>query len=102
MGSEMCIRDRLYAYRGPTATAYYHTSHVRHGARLRLLGPSRIDFKDRFDIELNNIKRLKSDGLVELKSNGLSVAVLGRLLVQNIARVFDVYPMAEEKRLPKP
>ncbi|MEC7905663.1 MAG: hypothetical protein VYC82_00395 [Verrucomicrobiota bacterium] len=50
-----------------------------------------IDFKDRFQAELSNMRKLESDGLVELRSNGLSVTVLGRLLVRNIARAFDAY-----------
>ena len=60
-----------------------------------------IDFRDRFHSELSNLRRLESDGLVELGSNGLSVTVLGRLLIRNIARVFDAYAKSEEKRFSK-
>ena len=60
-----------------------------------------IDFRDRFQAELSNMKRLESDGLVELRSDGLSVTVLGRLLVRNIARVFDAYAKSEEKGFSK-
>ena len=60
-----------------------------------------IDFRDRFQAELSNMKRLESDGLVELMSNGLSVTVLGRLLVRNIARVVDAYAKSEEKGFSK-
>ena len=38
-----------------------------------------IDFRDRFQTELSNMKKLESDGLVALRSNGLTVTVLGRL-----------------------
>ena len=58
-----------------------------------------IDFRDRFQAELSNMKRLESDGLVELRSDGLSVTVLGRLLVRNIARVFDVLTLRAKRRV---
>jgi|GEM_PF-2327283 len=60
-----------------------------------------IDFIDRFQAEFSNMRKLESDGLVELRNNGLSVTVLGRLLVRNIARVFDAYAKGEEKRFSK-
>jgi oxygen-independent coproporphyrinogen-3 oxidase len=71
----------------------------------RLYGDARIDarrheasfpgrpFRERFAVELAKLRELQHDGLVELESDG-SVALtwpLGRVLMRNVAAIFDAY-----------
>ncbi|RMG92242.1 MAG: oxygen-independent coproporphyrinogen III oxidase [Zetaproteobacteria bacterium] len=50
-----------------------------------------IDFKEHFADELNDLEDMATDGLVELDEHGLRVLPAGRLLIRNIAMVFDEY-----------
>lgn len=60
-----------------------------------------IDFSQRFARELKALEPLEKDGLVELSEDGLTVTRLGRLLIRNVAFVFDVYSAQKEKTFSK-
>lgn len=60
-----------------------------------------IDFGQRFRRELKALKPLEADGLVEQSEAGLIVTSLGRLLIRNIAFVFDAYSGHKEKTFSK-
>ncbi len=49
------------------------------------------DFDDYFAAEKLALKSLEADGLVELLPNRIKVTPAGRLLIRNIAGVFDRY-----------
>lgn len=51
----------------------------------------RIDFRRHFATELERLRPLADDGLIELGSGGFEVTPLGRLLVRNVAMLFDAY-----------
>ncbi len=48
-----------------------------------------ISFASHFAAELDDLKALAADGLIELSANSLRVRPVGRLLIRNIAMVFD-------------
>lgn len=50
-----------------------------------------IDFDDYFWREIPQLKTLEADGLVKLYSDGIEITPIGRLLIRNIASVFDAY-----------
>ena len=50
-----------------------------------------INGHDYFQSELNEIKNMEKDELVLLKVNELKILPLGRLLIRNVAMVFDRY-----------
>lgn len=50
-----------------------------------------LDFNDYFAQELPYLDALESDGLIHRWSDGIEVTPIGRLLIRNIAAVFDVY-----------
>jgi len=50
-----------------------------------------IDFKHHFADGLADLDEMARDNLVELREDGLSVLPAGRLLIRNIAMVFDEY-----------
>jgi oxygen-independent coproporphyrinogen-3 oxidase len=50
-----------------------------------------IDFDRHFARELAELRPLADDGLVELSEGGFQVTPAGRLLVRNVAMVFDAY-----------
>jgi oxygen-independent coproporphyrinogen III oxidase len=50
-----------------------------------------IDFDAHFAAELAALRPLAADGLVELRPEALAVTAEGRLLVRNLAMVFDAY-----------
>lgn len=50
-----------------------------------------IDAKNYFSAEWTELKALADDGLLTLHSDTLIIEPLGRLLIRNIAMVFDVY-----------
>lgn len=50
-----------------------------------------IDFADHFAIELQKIEQQAEDGLLISKENGFEVTPAGRLLLRNVAMVFDEY-----------
>jgi len=50
-----------------------------------------IDFKQHFADGLSDLQDMESDNLVELRDDGLTVLPAGRLLIRNVAMVFDEY-----------
>jgi len=50
-----------------------------------------IDFKAHFADGLADLQEMQADQLVELREDGLTVLPAGRLLIRNIAMVFDEY-----------
>lgn len=50
-----------------------------------------IDFKKHFADGLKSLKEMVDDNLVELRDDGLTVLPAGRLLIRNVAMVFDEY-----------
>ncbi|RLL51369.1 oxygen-independent coproporphyrinogen III oxidase [Mariprofundus sp. EBB-1] len=50
-----------------------------------------INFKEHFADGLADLQEMVTDNLVELREDGLSVLPAGRLLIRNIAMVFDEY-----------
>ena len=57
-----------------------------------------ISFEDYFSQELEALKLLEKDGLVKLSKNHISTTEIGRLLVRNIAVIFDVHTTTQEKK----
>ena len=57
-----------------------------------------ISFDDYFSQELEALKLLEKDGLVKLSKNHISTTEIGRLLVRNIAVIFDVHRTTQEKK----
>ena len=62
-----------------------------------------IDFREHFADGLADLEAMAEDGLVEMRSDGLSVLPAGRLLIRNIAMVFDEHlrKRAEEMKFSK-
>ncbi|HAJ63833.1 MAG TPA: oxygen-independent coproporphyrinogen III oxidase [Cyanobacteria bacterium UBA8543] len=61
-----------------------------------------ICFDDYFSTELEELKPLEEDGLVELAADRIDVTPIGRLLVRNIAVIFDTWTRRSgAKRLSK-
>lgn len=50
-----------------------------------------LEFEDYFDREIGDFKALEADGLVRIVPHGIEVTPAGRLLIRNIASVFDTY-----------
>jgi len=50
-----------------------------------------INFKKYFYNELLELKSMENDKLIKLGKNGLSVLPVGRMLIRNICKVFDLY-----------
>ncbi len=50
-----------------------------------------ISFEDYFGEELENLKELEEDGLIEVKDRRIRILPVGRLLIRNVAMVFDAY-----------
>lgn len=50
-----------------------------------------VDFNDYFAQELSQLDVLEADGLIKRWSDGIEVTPIGRLLIRNIASVFDTY-----------
>lgn len=49
------------------------------------------DFSQKYSAELEKLRPLAADGLVEFCGNGLRVTQTGRLFIRNIAMAFDAY-----------
>ncbi len=49
------------------------------------------NFSEHFTVELGELADMAEDGLLELHEDGLAVQPAGRLLIRNIAMVFDAY-----------
>ncbi len=50
-----------------------------------------INFSDYFSDELEQLKEMQADSLLELTNNKISVLPEGKLLIRNICMVFDIY-----------
>jgi oxygen-independent coproporphyrinogen-3 oxidase len=50
-----------------------------------------IDFREYFAAELERLGQLERDGLIEIADDAVRVSPRGRLLVRNVAMVFDAY-----------
>jgi oxygen-independent coproporphyrinogen-3 oxidase len=57
-----------------------------------------INFDQYFAHELNLLEPLAADGLVHLSTNHIQITDIGRLLVRNIAVVFDNHNQMQEKQ----
>ena len=57
-----------------------------------------IDFRRYFAAEMQDLRRLAEDGLVELQSDWIVVTPRGRLLVRVVCAVFDRYLRAQQQR----
>ena len=64
-------------------------------------GRQGIVFADYFAAELERLRQLEADGLVELDTQVLRVTPRGRLLLRNVAMCFDAY-LSREARTPQP
>jgi oxygen-independent coproporphyrinogen-3 oxidase len=53
------------------------------------------DFAKYFDRERSQLQQLAADGLVQLERDQITVTPAGRLLIRNIASVFDTYMQAD-------
>ncbi len=51
----------------------------------------KINFADYFSSELEDLKPMMEDGLVEISAEGIRVSSSGKLLIRNICMVFDIY-----------
>ncbi|NPA42097.1 MAG: oxygen-independent coproporphyrinogen III oxidase [Aquificae bacterium] len=50
-----------------------------------------INFRDYFSRELEELKELEEDGLIKVSSEGIEILPVGRLLIRNVAMVFDAH-----------
>jgi len=57
-----------------------------------------IDFHQYFDAEMDDLKKLQSDGLIEMDDKGIQVKPAGRLLIRNVCMVFDRYLRQKDNR----
>lgn len=58
-----------------------------------------LSFDEYFADEIQGLQLLEADGLVNLSSQHISVTEIGRLLVRNIAVVFDAHQKTRERTL---
>ena len=79
-----------------------HDDHIRRETIMRLMcdlsldfkslsSKLDIDFRDYYAKELDEMSALEEDGLVHISQDKLEVSELGRLLIRNIAMLFDAY-----------
>jgi oxygen-independent coproporphyrinogen-3 oxidase len=57
-----------------------------------------LDFDEYFAAELEDLRRLEEDGLVELEGDWIHVTPRGRLLVRAVCMVFDKYLRQAQQR----
>jgi oxygen-independent coproporphyrinogen III oxidase len=57
-----------------------------------------LDFNDYFAQELPKLDALEADGLIKRWGDGIEVTPIGRLLIRNIASVFDAYLIPESNK----
>ncbi len=55
-----------------------------------------LDFAKTYATEIKRLAPLGADGLVELSEDGFKVTAIGRLLIRNIASIFDAYLTKKE------
>jgi len=58
-----------------------------------------INFAEYFALEMGELRDLAADGLLALDDNGLQVLPGGRLLIRNIAMVFDEYLRSRQQEV---
>ncbi len=58
-----------------------------------------LDFKKNFAVELSELEPMTEDNLLTLSDTKLVVSDLGRILIRNIAMVFDTYLRNSEKEM---
>ncbi len=57
-----------------------------------------ISFDSYFSSELEALRLLEKDGLVRVSKNDISITDIGRLLVRNIAVIFDTHKRTQEQK----
>jgi len=50
-----------------------------------------IDFKEYFSKELEELREMEEDGLIKVEENRIRILPVGRLLIRNVAMVFDAH-----------
>lgn len=94
-----CVLNRDDQIRRETIMRLMCDMALDHAAMSESLG---VNFPSYFANELEAMADLASDGLVITSSRGLEVTEIGRLLIRNIAMLFDHYlPKKEERRFSK-
>jgi oxygen-independent coproporphyrinogen-3 oxidase len=58
-----------------------------------------IDFERYFAWEQEHLQALEKDGLVQVDAEQIQVTPVGRLLIRNIATVFDAYSRKNNVRM---
>lgn len=58
----------------------------------------KLKFDDYFCTELIKLQPLEADGLVELSLNDIRITEIGKLLLRNIAVVFDVHSINQQRK----
>ncbi len=76
----MCIMSHFHLYKQEIEDKYH------------------INFDDYFSHEIEALKPLEADGLVSTSSNHIQITDIGRLLVRNIAVVFDMHNQNQDKQ----
>ena len=61
----------------------------------------KIDFSEYFASELENLRLMKDDSLLELSADSIKVSSAGRLLIRNICMVFDKYLVQKQQQFSK-
>jgi oxygen-independent coproporphyrinogen-3 oxidase len=59
-----------------------------------------VHFDTYFAAEMADLGQLEQDGLVEMTPEAVQVTELGRLLLRNIAMVFDAYRRRQGQQTP--
>ncbi len=57
-----------------------------------------ISFEDYFEKELEDLKQLEEDGLIQVKDRRINILPVGRLLIRNVAMVFDAHLRNKKER----
>lgn len=99
-------QDGLAVFRGYTLS---DEDHLRRAVIMRLMCDFKIDFKD-FEDEFNitfkqhfsdalvDLKAMQDDGLLMLTDDSLTVLPAGRLMIRNVAMVFDEHLRHQAKQ----
>ncbi|MCW9025004.1 MAG: oxygen-independent coproporphyrinogen III oxidase [Gammaproteobacteria bacterium] len=57
-----------------------------------------IQFSDYFSCELDALKQMQTDGLVDVSNDSITVTAAGKFLIRNICMVFDIYLRNRDKQ----
>ena len=98
--------DGLAVFRGYTLS---NEDHLRRAVIMRLMCDFKLDFarfERDFDIDFNqyfadalaDLEGMQDDGLLTLSDKGLNVLPAGRLMIRNIAMVFDEHLRSQAKQ----